>query len=121
MAKKKSTLQKVGGYSFLIGFLLAVIIGLIVGFGGATPSWAYGVLAVLGLVVGLLNISPEEVIAFLVSTVAFLLSFGALEALLSNLGSVGAGLAVFFGLLQVFVAPAAAVVAVFAIIGLIRD
>ncbi len=63
-----------GSWSFLVGVVLAVLLGL--GFTGtyqATMLWA---VFLLGLVVGLLNIASDEVSAFLTSgTVLVLISF----------------------------------------------
>ncbi len=78
MAKKKSGKRKgvgtLGSWSFLVGLILAVILGL--GFGGAYASTILWIVFLLGLVVGLLNISETEVSAFLTSgTILVLVSF----------------------------------------------
>jgi|APSaa5957512622_1039677.scaffolds.fasta_scaffold316284_1 hypothetical protein len=69
MARKKSTLKKccgsLGSWSFLIGIVLAVILGL--GFGKDYADTLVWVVFVLGLLVGLLNITDKEVSAFLTS------------------------------------------------------
>lgn len=74
MAKKKSG-NILGSWSFLIGVILALLIGL---FGSlANPTLTY-ILVVLGLVVGLLNIADEEVEPFLIA--------GAVLVIVSSLG-----------------------------------
>ena len=63
MAKKKGNV--IGGWAFLIGVVLALIIGL--GFTGTYQATATWILVIIGLVVGLLNIADEEASPFLMS------------------------------------------------------
>ncbi len=64
----------VGSWSFLIGLVLAVLLGL--GLGGVYAGTLVWVIFLLGIVVGLLNITHEEANAFLVSgTVLVLVSY----------------------------------------------
>jgi Na+-transporting NADH:ubiquinone oxidoreductase subunit NqrB len=63
-----------GSWSFLVGVVLAVLLGL--GFTGTYQVTMLWVVFLLGLVVGLLNIASDEVSAFLTSgTVLVLISF----------------------------------------------
>ncbi len=63
-----------GSWSFLIGLVLAVLLGL--GLTGAFQSTILWVVFLLGIVVGLLNITHSEVGAFLTSgTVLVLVSW----------------------------------------------
>ncbi len=63
-----------GGWSFLVGLVLAVLLGL--GFTGAYASQMIWAVFLLGLVVGLLNITSQETSAFLTSgTVLVLVSY----------------------------------------------
>lgn len=64
----------VGGYAFLIGFILAVLFGIVV---GAVPSWVGGasawivvLLIILGLIVGLLNVKDQHINEFLIAVIA---------------------------------------------------
>ncbi len=71
---KKSTVGTLGSWSFLIGVILAVVLGL--GFGGAYSATILWVVFLLGLIVGLLNVTEKEVGSFLASgTVLVLVSF----------------------------------------------
>ena len=64
----------VGSWSFLVGVILAVLFGL--GFTGAYAATMLWIVFLLGLVVGLLNITHDESQTFLVSgTVLVLVSF----------------------------------------------
>jgi len=73
MAKKMSS-NLVGSWSFLVGLVLAVLLGL--GFTGAYQTTILWVVFLLGIVVGLLNVTTTEVGGFLTSgTVLVLVSF----------------------------------------------
>lgn len=108
-----SSYFSVGRIAFVIGLFLAIIIALFSA--TAVPQWAVFVIAGLGLLVGLLNISDDEVNSFLVATIAFLLSFQALSTIIRDLAFGWTAVPIFFGLLTVFIAPAAAIVAIKAV------
>jgi uncharacterized membrane protein len=100
MAKHKTGL---GSWAFLIGVVLAIIFGLI----GMTPTIAI-VLMVVGLIAGLLNVTDDESTPFLLS--------GAVLIIASSLGQTGLSAVpqlqeVLSALLSIFV-PATIVVAV---------
>src|SRR3989338_8908652 len=77
--------ERVGGWSFIVGALIAVILGAIASTAGTT--WVIGLLLILGVIVGLLNISDREIVPFLVACVAFLLSAQALGAAVGGFGT----------------------------------
>tara|TARA_Y100000310_G_scaffold340912_1_gene438312 strand:- start:3395 stop:3733 length:339 start_codon:yes stop_codon:yes gene_type:complete len=62
MAKKKD--NKIGGWAFLIGVILALVLGLL---GPVTNETIVWILVVIGVVVGLLNIADKEAMPFLLS------------------------------------------------------
>ena len=71
MAKSKGS-STIGSWAFLKGVILAVILGAL---GEVEGTWT-AVLVVLGLIVGILNITDEEVRPFLTAgTVLVLVSF----------------------------------------------
>ncbi len=72
MAKKGNT---IGSWAFLIGVILAVILGAL----GELTSLVITILVVLGIVIGLLNISDEEVQPFLMA--------GAVLVIVASLGN----------------------------------
>lgn len=112
-------MRNVGGVVFIVGLVLAAIIAL---FSAANvPAWAVWVLGILGLIVGLINISDREVQLFLIASLAFLLSFQALSAVFTSLTFGWEAVAAFFSLLTVFVAPATAIVAIKALFQVTRD
>jgi len=64
----------IGSWSFLIGLVLAMVLGL--GLGGIYQNTLLWVVFLLGIVVGLLNITATEVGAFLTGgTILVLVSF----------------------------------------------
>jgi len=74
--------SKIGRWAFIIALILAILAGLIPSL-GVNPAVAW-VLVILGLIVGFLNVTDKETTAFLVATIALLLSAGTLGPLLGN-------------------------------------
>lgn len=107
-----------GGIAFIVGLILAVFIAL---FGKSIGGWATWVLAVLGLIVGLLNVTGREAGRFLLATIAFVVTFGSLGTIFGVMPVVGPTIETFFGLMVVFVAPAAAVVAISSLLAITKD
>jgi len=99
--------KSIGRWAFIIGLVLAVIIALL----GTGYEWPVYILLVLGLIVGLLNISDKEVGPFLVAAIAFMLTFMALGEIADAIPWIGVYLGNFFVMVRAFIAPAAAVVA----------
>jgi hypothetical protein len=114
---------KYGQYAFLGGVVIAVIVGLASGFLGGSLPVVLGVLGVLGLVVGLLNISDKEVTPFLIATIALLAVPSALTPMTALMATTGGAMGTefvtalngFLGAIAVFISPAAFVVALKAI------
>jgi len=111
--------KRVGGYSFIIGVILAIVLGLASGaLGAEAATWLGSLLVVLGLIVGFLNVTGKEtkeflIVAAILVLVAYagnastVLSFGGGTAA----GLVGAYIAGIFNHLLAFVVPATIVVA----------
>ena len=100
----KSSGSMIGGWAFLIGVILAVILGLT----GNIRDQMTLVLIIIGLIVGLLNVAATEATPFLMS--------GAVLVIVSSLGqnvvqSVALLNAVLQALLLIFV-PATIIVAI---------
>jgi hypothetical protein len=102
MAKKIENL--VGKLAFLVGFVLAIVLGA---FDKMDTTWTI-VLVVIGLVVGLLNITGKESYSFLISGVVLILAsaFG-----LGVMSSVPFLARILLALMAIFV-PATIIVAV---------
>mgnify|MGYP001562796844 CR=1 FL=1 len=103
-------LTVIGAVAFLAGFVLSVIAGI--WYPGNVNLLA--ALVILGLVVGLLNITAKESLSYLVAATALVLvgaigPFGPLDAVLDGLG---ATLNDILRMVMVFTAPAAVVNAI---------
>ena len=102
MAKKKG--NRIGSWAFLIGLVVAVIVGLM---GQLGPNLLLA-LVLIGLIVGLFNIADEEVTPFLMSGTVLIIATAFGGQLLSSVNYIGP---VFDALLVLFV-PATIVVAI---------
>ncbi len=105
---------KYGNWAFIIGVVLAIILGL---FGELEGLKTYAVtityiVIILGLIVGFANISHKEATSFLISAIA-LLAVG--TAGLEILPMVGTYLGGILTKIVAFVAPAAVIVALKAV------
>jgi hypothetical protein len=113
MMAKASLSDVVGGWAFLVGVLLAVIVGLFPTVG--TPL-VMAILAAVGLIVGFLNIGDREVTQFLFSGLVLVLISSAGINLMSSIPFVSG---ILTALLVIFV-PATVVVAVKNVLSLAR-
>ncbi len=116
---------KYGEWAFLLGVVLALIVGLFSTQLGEAKAYVMGVLVILGFVVGLLNVKEKEINSFLIATIALLALLNVMEPIqdtLQLLPEIGTTIAVwlsgFLGALGAFVAPAALVLALKAIYNL---
>ena len=112
MAKTKG-INVVGKWAFLIGVILAVVLGL---FDPIMGNWAI-VLVVIGLIVGLLNVTDKEVTPFLMSGAVLIIASALGGSLMSDMPFVGA---ILDALLAVFV-PATVIVAIKNVFSLARN
>lgn len=117
-------LKKIGSWLFLVGILVAVIVGIIY---AANETWlsAYtttisALLAILGFIVGILsffalgNITRDRVPTFLIAAL-MLVGIGATSSWFNNLQVIGPYFSWIAGMLAIFVAPAAGLLAIRAI------
>jgi uncharacterized membrane protein YdbT with pleckstrin-like domain len=72
----KMNREMVGKWAFIIGLVVAVLAGILF-----QPGWAIWVLAILGVIVGLLNVTAEETRGFLLASIALTISATALNTL----------------------------------------
>ncbi|MBW3002713.1 hypothetical protein KY338_06155 [Candidatus Woesearchaeota archaeon] len=105
---------RLGHWAFIVGVLIAVIAGLVPAWNTPTVMW---ILVILGLIVGLLNITAKETVEFLVATIALVLIGTAGIQTLPALGTIVTAI---LENIVAFVAPAALVVALKAIYELAR-
>lgn len=104
---------KIGHWAFLIGVLLSVVLGIAYAGNTAVAS----VLVLLGIVVGLLNITSKEVNGFLLAAIALIVSAKSFE-LIPLLGTTINNILQY---IIIFVAPAAVIVSLIAVWKLAKD
>ena len=106
--------KQIGNYSFIIGVIVAVVLGLAAPVLGNAAAWLWSLLIVLGLAVGLLNITGKDTKEFLWLTVALVVVSYAGGAQIKewiNVQFIGTYLSAMFNSILAFVIPASVVVA----------
>lgn len=122
MAKKKRSTKTpahmLGSWAFLAGFVLAILLGF--GYTGAYQATMLWVVFLVGVVVGILNITHDETAAFMTSgTVLSLVAFLGIQV--NVFDSVAPMIVnVLKGILTLFV-PATLIVALRSVFGLARN
>jgi hypothetical protein len=120
----ETLLKKISSWLFLIGLIIAVIFGFMIGANLWTDTNNYGaiLLVILGFVVGILtfwalgNISHEKIPTFLLAALIFVcIAIGASTNWVYGLNYIGPYISSIATMLAVFVAPAAALLALRAI------
>ncbi len=101
----KTVWPAAGAWAFVVLIVLAVIAGILEP--EATSPGVASALIVLGIIVGLLNITGREVGLFLVAAIAFMISAGSV----AGIPVVGGTIANILGNIVLAIAPATAVVA----------
>ena len=103
---------QIGRYAFVAGFALAVVAAFF-----TQVAWMYWLLAVLGLVVGFLNITDKETHGFLLAAIALILSSTAVL----GIPFVGETVTTIVANLVAFMAAAVLVVALKALFEVAKD
>ena len=105
-------MEKVGKYSFIVGLILALLATFM-----HNQTWTFWVMAVIGLIVGFLNVTSEETNTFLLASIALILSASALQ----TIPVVGEMTTEMIANVLAFLGSAVLVVAVKAIISTAKD
>ncbi|MBI2656166.1 hypothetical protein HYX03_00315 [Candidatus Woesearchaeota archaeon] len=111
--------RKMGEWAFIVGVLIAIVVSLF-SVSDAVAGWLVLLLVVLGLIVGLLNVTEKETTPFLIAAAALLIT-GTAGGSLAIIPVIGGYLQDIVQNIAVFVAPAAIVVALKAIQSLAKD
>lgn len=106
-------MQNVGKWAFIVGLIIAIIGGI----GLVEMSWIPWLLAILGVVVGLLNVTGSETQGFLLAAVAFLVTANSLQ----QVPYIGEALTGVLAAVAAFVGGAALVVALKSLFATARD
>jgi len=101
----------VGKYAFLGGVVIAAALAFV------PISNGYLILAVLGLIVGVMNITDDETQGFLIAAIALMMTATSLRVL----PEIGETISAISGNLAAFVAPAALVVAMKSLLDSSKD
>ena len=116
---KGINMAMIGTWAFLLGLVVAVVLGLIPTILGKTATVL--LLGLLGIIVGLLNIGDKEVELYLIANIAFLAASAGLGAVLAQIPTVSTILVSIVNNIMLFVAPGAAVVALRALYDISRE
>ena len=102
-----------GKWAFILGVILAVVLGLFAAALGGAQGWLVSLLTVLGLIVGFLNLSGKNAEKFVFAGVVLVIasSMGGASDALTGVNAVGPYLASVFSAVLLFVVPAVVVVA----------
>lgn len=95
-------MAKIGKYAFIIGLVIALLAALVLQF-----TWVMWLLAVLGVIVGFLNVTKEETRSFLLAAIGLMLAATSVQVV----PFVGDLITRIMANLVVFIAPAVLVVA----------
>jgi len=103
-------MNKLGNWTFIIGFIVAILAGLLITNNSLVNNiWIVSLLVILGLVAGFLNVTQKEATPFLVASIALLAAgtanFGVFDNNYLKLSQV-------LQAIGIFVAPAAIIVAI---------
>ncbi len=120
MAKQNGNMM--GSYAFILGIVLSIVLGFM-----QAQAWMVAVLAILGLVVALLNITDKEIHGYLLANVAIMIGAGTFSSMLTvlavplGLGGISTMLQSILGNLVFFVAPGAVLIALKEVYNIARD
>jgi len=117
MAKNQNKLAKVGSIAFIIGVILAVIAG----FFAVGNAIVVSTLVVLGLVVGLLNVTEKETQSFILTSVALVIVASMAGTFLGSVPVIGVYLTNMFSYVIAYITPATIIVGLKAIYNMARD
>lgn len=100
-------LEEIGGYAFIVGVLIAVIAGFVT----LSATLVTEALVVLGIIVGLINVTEKETQQFLVATVSLVIVSSLAGTGLNTVPVIGLQLQKILMGIMTFVTPAVVIVA----------
>jgi len=120
MAKQSTNLlAKVGSWAFIIGIIIALIVGIFSG--GTGNAVTASILIVLGLIVGFLNVTGKETTPFLLATISLVIVTALGGNILGTIATVGPYFQGVLNAIMTFVVPATIIVALKAVWALAHD
>ena len=118
----KGNMESLGAWAFYIGLILALVLAAIPTL--LPPGWTILILAVIGIIVGLLNITDKELSLYLIANIAFITATQGFGQVLTTLpvGTIGVTFLInLMNNISLFVAPSAAIVALKALYEVSKD
>lgn len=112
-------MNRIGGLFFVLGALIAILGGIV--YPGSPNASLSTVLIVLGIIVGLLNVTMKEAQAFLLATASLVVVTALGGAVLGDIAFIGAYVAGVLHSVLTFVVPASIIVALKAVYVLAED
>lgn len=103
--------KRLGPPAFIAGFVLSILASVLTQYVPMASNPIPLVVACLGVIVGLINITDKEVPGFLLAAIAFTVSAGSLATVFANVPGLLTAAPMFFNYIVTFTAPAAGVVA----------
>ena len=104
----------VGAYAFLVGIILAIILGLFQEYMGTAMTLPYAILVILGIIIGFLNVGDDDSNTFLLASLALVIVAGLGNntiIFISNISPVLSSLSRILSSLLVLFIPATIIVA----------
>ena len=98
-------MDKLGNWAFIVGFIVAILAGLVM---KSLNIWVVSLLVILGLIVGFLNVTQREATPFFIAAIALFAAGTANLGVFQNYINLNQAL----DAIGVFVAPAAIIVAI---------
>lgn len=117
--------KKVGEYAFIVGVIIALVLGLLGGLEALAPAdpWLVSILVLLGLVVGFLNVTGKETMQFLTvsAILAIVLYVGAAAPGLKDILYIGSYIESIVKYIMAIVVPAVVIVALKEIVDMAKS
>lgn len=111
-------MQKIGSWAFLIGVLLAIVLGAM----GAMSQMIGVILIVLGLIVGFLNITGKEAHSYLIAGVSLVIVTSLSAGMLASIeGLIMERLVMILNAINLMFVPATILVAIKSVFSMARD
>ncbi|HOD90031.1 MAG TPA: hypothetical protein PKK56_03060 [archaeon] len=111
--------QRIGSWGFIIGIIIAIIMGAIMQ-GALTPLWTT-IMILLGLIVGFLNITGTEAKRFLFTGLCLIIITALGGSVLSGISIIGPYLQGILSAMMIFIIPAEIIVALKEIYNIAQD
>jgi hypothetical protein len=117
----KHIVHKIGSSSFIVGFVLSLFVGVVQTYFGKVSAVTVSTVILMGIIVGLINITGKESINFLLATVALVIVTKIGGDILMKVITIGPYLENIFNSIMIFVSAATMIVALKLIYDLAKD